>query len=372
MSFLYRHILVCTSKTTRASSKQNLCYVPEIACLQDILPLINHKGLSKELRQMLRDLSTQQNQFGKGALALNIGAAKEFIEKLFNLLLQHKIALPPNYSEFDLKFIISDYEAHKEEILNHDLKIKINNNNLSYFAKNLPWIGTLVTLTLTIGLTVSSLITLLGWGWSILLLSIFGLSKMLTSYADISGGPERRLLRLGLWLDRVVSGQYDHYGKFSLSHFILNFSVISLLACNSFLTWYGAWKLIRCMDGMSYFPNFVTTSLAGLFAWSSAGATFGRIYQYLYQLVHDRLTYHFSFENLKESEKIKILPQKTHQKIHSKQLVFKSTKTKEASLLIRFNTKGDRLKNLDLSANPVPQNETVKRNPRARRSHFAL
>jgi hypothetical protein len=148
------------------------------------------------------------------------------------------------------------------------------------------------------------MITIVGWGWSLILFSIFGLSKLLTSFADISGGPERRMLLLGSWLDRLRTGHYAEFGKRSLPKIALNSLVVTLLGCSSILTWYGAWQLIRCMNGMSEVPYFVATTLAGLFAWSSAGANFGRIYQDLYQLLFNYFSAYVSFDSFKEQEKI--------------------------------------------------------------------
>lgn len=304
MRYLNRNIIVCEWKEEQTN--KNICYIPELSCIQSIIPSILQSSIKQSLRHKLLQLAEYHKLHGPGAIPLSLSKTKQFAESLYNELLHNKITLPPNISELDLNYIIKDYTKLKASITTYDLKIKIERNHLSFFARNLPWIGMIVTFTLTVGLTVSTLVTMIGWGWSLLLFSIFGLSKLLTSYADIAGGPERRLLLLGLWLDRLTSGHYAKQGKFSLHKFSLNFLVVTILACSSLLTWYGSWQLIRCMNGMSSIPNMAATLLAGLFAWSSAGASFGRIYQDLYQLLHQQFSTYFCFDSFKVQEKISI------------------------------------------------------------------
>lgn len=313
MRYLNRNIIVCEVKgVSHTRNSQTIYYIPELTCIQSIIPSILHDPIGLSLRKKILQLVEYQKRHGTGALPLPLSATKQFIEQLYNELLQNKITLPPNISELDLNYAIKNYDKIKCSFFTYDLKIKIERNHLSFFARNLPWIGTIVTFTLTVGLTVSTLVTIIGWGWSLVLFSVFGLSKLLTSYADIAGGPERRLLLLGLWLDRLTSRHYPEQGKFSLPKFSLNFLVVAILACSSLLTWYGAWQLIRCMNGISYIPNGAATLLAGLFAWSSAGASFGRIYQDLYQLLHQQFSSYFSFDSFKEEEKISFKNIKTN------------------------------------------------------------
>ncbi|HRE33361.1 MAG TPA: hypothetical protein PLD88_15415, partial [Candidatus Berkiella sp.] len=102
------------------------------------------------------------------------------------------------------------------------------------------------------------------------------------------------------------SGHYQKFGKYSPAKLALVSLVVFILACSSLLTWYGAWHLIRCMKGMSYLPDIVAATLAGLFAWSSAGASFGRIYQDLYQLLFNYFSAHFCFDSFNDHEKLDI------------------------------------------------------------------
>lgn len=306
MSILNRNILICEMTKLPQQGSQRICYVPELAALQHALQQHSHKPFSSALKKQFDTIKIFSKQHGTGIFPYNVRKTKLFLEELYNHLLRANIALPPNLSEMDLQFIIKDYSKIKKNIFTHDVKIRIQHENLTFFAKYLPWIGTLVTFILTIGLTISTLISMLGWGWSIALLSVFGISKLLTSYADIAGGPERRMTLLGLWLDRLKSNDYRQFGKYSPAKIGLHCLVIAILACSSLLTWYGAWHLIRCMNGMSYFPDIVSTTLAGLFAWSSAGASFGRIYQDLYQLLFNYTSVYFDFDSFHDHEKLDI------------------------------------------------------------------
>ncbi|MBI2790638.1 MAG: hypothetical protein HYX61_01655 [Gammaproteobacteria bacterium] len=369
MTFLYRNIIICEVKKLENQGKRHICYVPELIYLQSVNATFNKSSFTQPLKSKFQQIAQFHHQYGSGALPLSLSTTKSFMEDLYNELLKNNITLPPNMSELDLRYIIKDYEWIKNHIFTYDLKIKIQRDNLSFFAKYLPRIGTLVTFTLTVGLTISTLITIVGWGWSLILFSIFGLSKLLTSFADISGGPERRMLLLGSWIDRLRTGHYEQFGKQSIPKIALNSLVVILLGCSSLLTWYGAWQLIRCMNGMSEVPYLVATTLAGLFAWSSAGANFGRIYQDLYQLLFNYFSTYVSFDSFKEQEKINFKQLRKgfscENTITSSLGVSSVITQKPKVITFSAKLKKDEIKTLEASAIEIQ----TKRHPRSPRNH---
>ncbi|MCS5711949.1 hypothetical protein [Candidatus Berkiella aquae] len=365
MSILSRTLFICEITKLPHQNRQPICYVPELAALVNIIQAKHQQTLSPALKKQFETIEKFNQQYGVGVFPQGIRRTKNFVEALYNELLKSNIPLPPNISELDLPFIIKNYQKVKQHTFNHEVKIHVERKHLSFFAKYLPWLGTMITFTLTMGLTISTFTSMLGWGWSITLLSIFGLSKFLTSYADISGGPERRMTLLGLWLDRLNSEHYKQFGKYSLPKIALISSVIGILACSSLLTWYGAWHLIRCMQGMSYLPNMIAVTLAGIFAWSSAGASFGRIYQDLYQLLFHYFSAHFTLDSFNEHEKLDMQKLQQHFSTKNKALV-SSIKSKATITPYQQLTKQQAKKSLHKEANLKLDTEI----PLKRKAHY--
>lgn len=303
MPYFERTLILCKMKNL-PNQAQHLCYVPELLSFQCAAEKIKDKNISESLSLQLKQIKQYQKQFGLGIFPFKLSSAKEFIENLYHEMLTNGLPLPVNPNQSDLKYQIKKMTDFEKNLFIYELKIKINDKNLTFFAKHLPWLGTIATYTLTLGFTVSALATVFGWGWSLFLLAFFGICKGLATYADIAGGPERRLRILGFALDRWRSGHYARHGKFSHTRTLLNFLVISILTCSSFSTWYGGWYMIRCMAGMSYFPTTMVATLAGLFAWASTGSSFGRIYSDLYQLLYRFFSRFICFDNVKDIEKV--------------------------------------------------------------------
>ncbi len=303
MNFFTRNIIVCKIKNLSNQYNASFCYIPEIGKIQFIAStlLARTLPLTSSLQTKLTLLNFYKETYGYSLLPFKKRQGKVFTEELFNDLLQNNIPLPANIYQFELQYYLPPDE---DNIFIYEEKIKIQTENLTFFAKYFPLVGTFATLILTLGFTISSLTTMAKWGWSLFLFFVFGLSKFLTTYADIAGGPERRLQMLGFWLDRIIRHAYAPYNKFSLWLGLLNLLVVGILICSSILTWYGAWQMIRCMSGMSYFPGIVASLFAGAFAWSSAGSSFGRIYMVLYQLLYDAISPWVSLDNVRQEEKL--------------------------------------------------------------------
>lgn len=299
-----RTIILCKINDLTNQNGNSFCYIPELVSIQTAAKILLKKEINAELSEKLAKLKRFQSQFGAGILPLKLSAAKIFIEDLYNEILKNHLPLPANTSQNDLEYQVKNLPKFKKHILIEEHKIIIQRKNLTFFAKYLPLVGLIVTLTLTAGLTFSALATSFDWGWSIFLLSFFGVCKSLANYVDIAGGPERRLQILGFWIDRFINGYDTRHGKFSLSQFLLNSFVITIVASSSLLTWYGAWQTVRCKAVMSYLPEIMASSFAGIFAWFSAGSSFGRTYSELYQLLYKRLSSYVSFDHIKENAKL--------------------------------------------------------------------
>lgn len=315
MMSLNRSIILCEIKLL-VYSKTPLIYVPEVMYLYD---LKGKPALSRALRQKLQALSDYRHQYEIGIIPMKLEEALQWLEALYNELLKNQLCLPPPFSESDLAYTIKNKDSSQQTIIVHKRKIKIK-NHLTFFARYLPLIGKGVTHVLTLGLTAAALGTLWGWEWSLSAFPLFALSKFATSYVDIVGGPEFRLRVLGLWLDRTLAGDYHHFGKFSYNSLLLHVIVNVLLACSSFLTWYGAWNMIRCLPGVSHLPLGAPSFLAGLFALFRVGSNFGRVYNKVYDLLQHQIKAWISFDTYQEKEKIDLLTLSVNlaRKLHDK------------------------------------------------------
>ncbi|MBS0290691.1 MAG: hypothetical protein JSS07_11735 [Proteobacteria bacterium] len=332
-----RSMILCKIKLSN-ERESTLCFVPELVNIQVCANAFSENKINASLQEKIRNLKLFEQRYGLGVVPLKGAQTKKFIEDLYNDILNNRLPLPANTSQRELKFRIKDFNNDSKNFVIHDFKLKFLRSKLTFYAKYLPIIGNIVTLTLTLGLTYTTFVTILGWGWSIPLLSVFGISRFLMNYADIAGGPERRLQTLGLWIDRQVSKIYLNFGKFSPATLFLNLLVIGILSCSTLLTWYGAWQMIRCIAGMTHLPNFISTSIASLFAWSSAGSTFGRVYADLYQLLYNVLSPYLSFDNVKENEKLNLntLFEKlqSHRQADEPNINFQSASLIQSSLIL--------------------------------------
>lgn len=307
MSFLNRMLIICVIKKIQNQNDQSLCYIPELVCFQSMLSALKGHRLSRKFKAQKKALIAYQAQYGMGILPMKWEPAKQFIETLYAEGLKNNIPLPENIAENQLKYHIKNIDQAYHTIRVHEKKIKIPRDHLSFFAKHLRTLGTVISYTLTAVFSLNVMNTLLKWGWSFLLISLFTISKLLTNYADISGGPERRMLKLGSWMDRMWTQLYKNYGTFSAPLLALNISVIAILACSSIMTWYGAWCMFSALNGVSSLPEAVSFLGAGVFAWFSVGSSFGRIYGELYQLLHEKCAPYVSFDNVKEEHKIDLV-----------------------------------------------------------------
>ncbi len=315
MSFVNRTIIICAIKSQNSSKKQHLCYIPELAALQFAIKRLTENQITIPLHALMQTLASYETLYGPGIVPLKYKESLPFIENLFNITLENNIPLPVNITENDLKYHVKKLEDSSNILHIHEKRVRINYHHLSFFAKYLPYVGTLMTYALTLGFTLMSYKTLLNWCWSFSLVALFCLSKLLTNYADISGGPERRLQMLGSWIDRMRTGAFTNYAKFCLPLLLVNITTITILGCSSVLTWYAAWEILCTIKAISELPSFISLIMAGAFAGFSAGSTFGRIYSDLYQLLYRKFSYFFSFDNVKEENKLDL--EKLFQKLNA-------------------------------------------------------
>lgn len=281
-----------------------LHFIPEIAYIQNYLLSKHGEKKSKRLQGLFKQLAQFERTYGKGILNLTYKKSKRFVHQLYREMLACEIPLPPNLSEKEIKFLVKDYSKYHKNFSKHQALIKIPHQDLSFCTKYFPWVGTLMSTTLTLGLTITTLIPLVGWGISFLIFAFFALSKFFTIYADIKGGPEKRLQKFGNWLDRVFSRKYQ--SNFCLSRMVLFCLTTGMLGCSTLLSAMGSWHMIICLSGISAMPSFLTFSLAALFVSSSAGSSFGRIYESLYDIMFHLLSPYLSFDNTLEKNKLKM------------------------------------------------------------------
>lgn len=306
-------------------------------------------GLFHELKTKLLDGTDKENP--SAVLSCSIFEATNLLERIYATLLKAKIALPPTVHSNELQDWLKTTEKENiKKIPQFSYSLSLNDKDLGFFGRNFAWIGSIVTYTLIIGASLASATSVFNWGWSYLLIAMFAGSRLIANYHDIINGPENRMRKIGINLDRYFSDPYQGIGQYSSLKLGIYFLSSGIMLCSAYLAFNFSISTVETIYLIDSLPAFALNPLSYFFACSVAYSHFSRIFNSVFDTIASKLKGIFDLKDSRENERLdlektlKIITQKGPQKVvisalnqKSTYLGFSKTKKKDTSLSLKPN-----------------------------------
>lgn len=282
-------------------------------------------------------------------LSCPIYSAISLLERIYITLLKAKIALPPTVYANELNdWLKRDKDQSIPSLSQFGYSLSLNENDLGFFGRNLPWIGSIISYTLMTGATIATAATIFRWGWAYSLIALFAGCRLMTNYHDIINGPENRMRKMGIIIDRHFCNPYQGIGRYSIPKLIVYFLSCGIMICSAYLAFSSAVSTIESICLADYLSSFTLNTVSYFFACTVAYSHFGRIFNAVFDSIASKFRKVFNLIESREDERldlmkvIKILDKKTSKQTdtdiftcENTYLPFSQTKKTEANFLLK-------------------------------------
>ena len=241
-------------------------------------------------------------------LSCSIHSAINLLERIYKTLLKAKIALPPTVHPNELNDWLKTNKAENLPSLSQfTYSLSLNENHLGFFGRNLPWIGRIISYTLMTGATLATAATIFKWGWAYSLITLFAGCRLMTNYHDIINGPENRMRKMGIMIDRHFSNPYQGIGRYSIPKLIVYFLSCGIMICSAYLAFSSAVSTVESICLADYLSSFNLNTLSYFFACTVAYSHFGRIFNAVFDSIASKFRKIFNLIESREDERLDLV-----------------------------------------------------------------
>ncbi|MCS5708389.1 hypothetical protein CC99x_005660 [Candidatus Berkiella cookevillensis] len=238
-------------------------------------------------------------------LSCSIYSAINLLERIYTTLLKAKIALPPTVHSNELNdWLKHDKDQSLPSLSQFSYSLSLNENDLGFFGRNLPWIGSIISYTLMTGATLATAATIFKWGWAYSLITLFAGCRLMTNYHDIINGPENRMRKMGIIIDRNFSNPYQGIGRYSIPKLIVYLLSCGIMICSAYLAFSSAVSTIESICLADYLSSFTLNTLSYFFACTVAYSHFGRIFNAVFDSIASKFRKVFNLIESSEDERL--------------------------------------------------------------------
>lgn len=282
----------------------------------------------RKLEQKLDQLKLYASTFQPGVIPFGQHHGEIFVKALYVEMAAVGIPWPRSIPLREIPF----WHALGATQDAYQFEVRAEGQNLSILERIFPYLGMIITAILVLGVTASSAVTILSWGWPGMVLYLCVSAKLAANFVDIQGGPERRMARIAHGLYRMATGLYFSHGQFSLPKFLLNIMVSSTMAGSAYVSWFFAWNSLKALPWIVEMGETTMWYLVSMYACSMFFSSFGRLYDPLYNFLWP----HFNrWLNMSDVEEAHRLQPKTISEVQAARIASKDDRAKERIERIR-------------------------------------
>ncbi|MFO1258783.1 MAG: hypothetical protein U1E78_10315 [Gammaproteobacteria bacterium] len=319
------------SSSSERSEKVAALFVPELVVItlaidqiKTRMGAVDGKCLlpqHRALERRLDELKQYATQFQPGVIPLGQHHGERLVKGLYAEMAGAGIPWPKSIPLREIPFwhaLGAPQEAYQFEVC-------AQNKNLSFLEKVFPYVGIVITTVLVLGVTASSAVTILSWGWPGMMLYLCVSAKLAANFVDIQGGPERRMARIAQALYRMATGIYFRQGQLTLPKCFLNLLVSSTMAGSAYVSWFFAWNSLKALPWIVAMGETMMWYLVATYACSMFFSSFSRLYDPLYTFLW---SYFNSWMNMSDVDEALRLQPETVSSVQQARIASKDDKAK--------------------------------------------
>lgn len=338
---------MAASSNPEISKKVAALFVPELVVItlaidkiKARLGAVDGKCLlpkHRDLEQRLDELKQYAITFQPGVIPFGQHHGESFVKELYVEMARAGIPWPKSIPLREIPF----WHALGTPQEAYEFQVCARNTNLSFLERLFPYLGMLITAVLVLGVTASSAVTILTWGWPGMMLYLCVSAKLAANFVDIQGGPERRMGRIAQGLYRMATGLYFRQGQFSMPKLLLNAVVSSTMAGSAYVSWFFAWNSLKALPWLVALGETTMWYLVATFAFSMFFSSFGRLYDPLYSFLWPHFNRWLNMSDVEDVHRLQpqIISVVQHERIASKDKKAKERIERVQALLAEEETR---------------------------------